>query len=69
MRFKVGGKVRDYQILNNLGTVIVSEDSYVVVKYGFTEIKYYYDPTRCDQMESFPITDLTEITPLELALR
>lgn len=70
MRFKVGSKVRDREMeCQSVGTVVMSETRYVVIEYVFVQIKYYYDPSRCDQLETFPITDLTEITPLELALR
>lgn len=70
MIFKVGSKVRDRDMLSQyVGTVVMSETRYVVIEYYFTQIKYYYDPSRCDQMNTFPITDLTEVTPLELALR
>ena len=69
MRFKVGSKVRDREIEGKVGTVVMSETRYVVIEYVFVQIKYYYDPSRCDQLKTFPITDLTEITPLELALR
>ena len=69
MRFKVGSKVRDRQLRGKVGTVVELCSRYVVVSYPVTKIKYYYDPDMCDQMDTFPITDLTEITPLELALR
>jgi hypothetical protein len=66
MKFKVGDKVRDDEVISGtFGTVSFSNEDYISVRYEYNTIEYFYNMTQVDGYQTFHVSDLTLVTPLE----